>query len=88
MEDRKNIVEFIHAKDIELLILNYLEEKANIIKENDPYNFVRLNEIKSELRRIFSPIVDNLCCFTKDLHSRSQLVDKHILSTKSKLKHL
>jgi hypothetical protein len=53
LEDRKNIVEFIHAKDIELLILNYLEEKANIIKENDPYNFVRLNEIKSELRRIF-----------------------------------
>jgi hypothetical protein len=54
MEDKKNIIEFIHAKDIEVLLLSYLEEKANIIKENDPYNFVRLNEIRSELKRIFS----------------------------------
>ncbi|NLT94197.1 MAG: hypothetical protein GXW85_01480 [Clostridia bacterium] len=53
MEERKNIIEFIREKDIELLIFNYLEEKANNIREKDPYNFVRLNEIKCELKRIF-----------------------------------
>jgi len=56
MDDKKNIIHFINAKDIEDLILNYLEEKAEVIKNADPYNFVRLNEIRSELKRIFKKV--------------------------------
>lgn len=54
MNDKQKIVHFINTKDIEDLILSYLNEKAEMIKEEDPYNFVRLNEIRSELKRIFS----------------------------------
>lgn len=53
MEDKKNIIHFINAKDIEDLILTYLDEKADILLDRDPYNFVRLREIRSELKRIF-----------------------------------
>ena len=53
MGDKKNSIHFINAKDIEQLILNYLDEKAEMVKATNPYNFVRLNEIHCELKRIF-----------------------------------
>jgi len=54
MGNKKNIIHFINPQDIEQLILNYIDEKAGLIKATDPYNFVRLNDIRCELKRIFS----------------------------------